>query len=718
MLKPPLRSMLAAFVAALACVALVAVQAAAPAQAASGDLDAAFGVGGLQTTDFGGNDKAFGALSQPDGRLVVVGRTYAGPGSGLSFAVARYRADGTLDPTFSGDGKQTTDFAGDGIAHGVALQGDGKIVVVGDANGGGTFDFALARYNPDGSLDLSFSGDGRQLTDLSGGTDSAAAAVIQPDRKIVVAGRAGDDFGVARYNPDGSLDPSFGIGGLQRTHLGVTGYDSDYAAAVALQPDGKIVVAGTTDPLPPCDFSIDTCTDPPPDFALVRYNTDGSLDGSFSGDGKQATDFGSEEEAFGVALQPDGKIDAVGRSSSSEFALARYAPDGALDSSFSDDGKQTTAFRNAGPAAAVAVQSDGKMLVAGGQGDFALARYAIDGSLDPTLSADGKQTTDFGGSDDASSVVLQSDGNIVVAGTTFRGAGEDFALVRYQGGSSTTGWAPENATVPSVYGVPVEEQTLTVNPGEWIGSAPMSYSYQWRRCDSIGANCLDIPGASAATYVAVASDVGHTMRVRVTATNAYGRSSIESGASTVIAAKPGGPPVNLTPPSISGSATEGQTLTVNAGVWSGSAPMTYSYQWRRCDSIGANCLDIPGASAATYVAVASDVGHTMRVRVTATNAYGRSSIESGATTATKAKPGTIAGAVRNQKTGAAIAGASVTCTSGYSSKTGSTGSYSIPNVPPGSYTCTAAATGYRPTPRTVAVSAGQTATANFSLARQ
>ena len=178
---------------AISLLVLVAsLLATASAQGAPGDLDTSFATGGKQTTDFGGNDAAYGsALSQSDGKLVVVGRTFAGAGAGMNFAIARYRADGMLDTTFSADGKTTdTDFGGDSFAHGVALQGDGKIVVVGNTNAGGTFDFAVARYNPDGSLDLSFSGDGRQITDMSGGTDSAAAVVIQPDGKIVVGFRS------------------------------------------------------------------------------------------------------------------------------------------------------------------------------------------------------------------------------------------------------------------------------------------------------------------------------------------------------------------------------------------------------------------------------------------------------------------------------------------------------------------------------------------------
>jgi hypothetical protein len=215
--------------------------------------------------------------------------------------------------------------------------------------------------------------------------------------------------------------------------------------------------------------------------------------------------------------------------------------------------------------------------------------------------------------------------------------------------------------------------------------------------------------------VLTAADIGQTIRVRETATNAYGQGSSDSSATGVIR---GNPPVNSTPPGVSGSATQGQTLTVKAGTWTGTTPVKRSYKWRRCDSAGANCVEIQAASATTYVLVPKDVGHTIRVRETATNDYGQVPVESAPTAAIKATPGTIAGTVRNQKSGAAIAAALVTCISGYSAQTGSTGNYSIPNVPPGSYTCTAGASGYRPSTRNVAVSAGQTSTDDFSLARQ
>ena len=261
------------------------------AQAAPGDLDPTFSGDGEQTTDFGGSSEAKAVVVQPDGKVVVVGATFRD----FAVALARYNPNGTLDTSFSGDGRQTTDF---GVANAVALQADGKIVVVGSIDSS----FALARYNPNGSLDTSFSGDGKQTTGIGGSSeDEATGVAIQGNGKIVVVGTATDPstganpkFALARYNPNGSLDTSFSGDGKQTTDFGAT---RDGATGVALQGDGKIVAVGAAD-------SGATTHN----FALARYNPNGSLDTSFSGDGKQTTDFGGVDEANGVAIRRTARL--------------------------------------------------------------------------------------------------------------------------------------------------------------------------------------------------------------------------------------------------------------------------------------------------------------------------------------------------------------------------------------------------------------------------
>jgi uncharacterized delta-60 repeat protein len=173
---------------------------------------------------------------QADGKIVAVGLT------GTAFVLARYNPNGSLDKSFSVDGKQTTEFGNfNDTAEDVALQPNGKIVAAG--RGGATGDdFALARYNPNGSLDKSFSGDGKQTTNF-GGYNGANGIAIQDDHKIVLAGFTRDDFGLARYNPNGSLDKSFSGDGKQTTDFGG---DSEGAGDVALQANGRIVAAGFT----------------------------------------------------------------------------------------------------------------------------------------------------------------------------------------------------------------------------------------------------------------------------------------------------------------------------------------------------------------------------------------------------------------------------------------------------------------------------------------
>jgi uncharacterized delta-60 repeat protein len=405
--------------------------------AGSGDLDPTFGTGGKVTTDFAGNrDEGRAMAIQPDGKIVVAG--FTDTATGREFALARYNTNGSLDTSFGSGGKVTTDFGSNqapGLA--VALQSDGKIVVAGltqtnDSN------FALARYDTNGTLDTSFGSGGKVTTDFSGSEDQAFAVAIQSDGKIIAAGHSfssstSADFALARYNTDGALDTSFGAGGKVTTDFSGS---ADNAHAVAIQLDGKIVVAGRV--------RNQTTSD---DFGLARYNTNGSLDTSFGTGGKVTTDFtgvAGPDEAQALAIQLDGKIVAVGFASaaSGNFALARYNADGTLDTSFGTGGRATTDFGCDDRALGVAIQVDGKIVTAGVTcGDFALARYNTNGTLDSSFGTAGIVTTDFSGGDDgAFAVAIQPDGKIVAAGFagifTVEDTSGDFALARYEGPTS------------------------------------------------------------------------------------------------------------------------------------------------------------------------------------------------------------------------------------------------------------------------------------------
>jgi uncharacterized delta-60 repeat protein len=353
-----------------------------------GSLDRAFGSGGRTLVAFpNGFAQATDVAIQFDGKIVAAGWRNDDDGvNDADFALVRLETDGDLDPSFSGDGKVTTTFGGSDGGEAVAIQGDRKIVVAGSTRGCGGEDFALARYNTDGSLDTTFSGDGKVCTGFGSDREGALAVAIQTNAapgdhrtRIVVAGTTDDDdcpldcdydFALARYHANGSLDTSFGGDGKVTTGLLSS---EDVAAAVAIQTDGRIVAAGRT--LNTGDY----------DFALARYNANGSLDGSFEG-GTLVTEFGERDKAEAVAIQADGRIVAAGWSAPSAgepgfFALSRYRTDGSLDSSFSADGRLRTSFGGDAFAKDVAIQADGRIVAAGsaqsedGDYDFAIARY-------------------------------------------------------------------------------------------------------------------------------------------------------------------------------------------------------------------------------------------------------------------------------------------------------------------------------------------------------
>jgi len=207
------------------------------------------------------------------------------------------------------------------------------------------------------------------------------------------------------------------------------------------------------------------------------------------------------------------------------------------------------------------------------------------------------------------------------------------ALLVPLSGSAGPQAAPVNETEPSIGGIAAKGQTLTASPGSWSGSMPITFTYQWRRCNDEGADCDDVGGATGQTYALGSDDVGKRIRVRVTASNTDGTSNALSDATEEVTA---GTPVNQTEPQISGTPTEGQQLTATNGTWAGIQPMTFAYQWVRCGTDGgnpdgSNCAVISGATTSAYTLVAADVGARLRVRVTATNSAGGTTDASNAT---------------------------------------------------------------------------------------
>jgi uncharacterized delta-60 repeat protein len=350
--------------------------------------------------------------------------------SALDFFLARYHNSGSPDVSFDKDGVLLGYYPnGRSFINAIAVQKDGKVVVAGHGND----NFALARYHADGTLDRTFDEDGIVITNFIGSEESARAIAIQDDGKIVVAGyefNTERDFAIARFNTDGSLDESFdGDGKVITDFFG----DHNSANAITIQKDGKIVVAGRAyNP-----FKNNN------DFAVVSYHTNGKLDLSFDGDGKLTTDLGGDDSVNDVVVQDDGKIVVAGHAQNVEtdgydFALALYHSNGTLDMSFGEDGIVMTDFTSSDIAHSIVIQNDGKILVAGGalnfdtdNSDFALARYQADGSLDKTFNEDGKLITDFGVSETATSIVLHNN-RIVLTGRAYdEDIIADLALARY-----------------------------------------------------------------------------------------------------------------------------------------------------------------------------------------------------------------------------------------------------------------------------------------------
>ena len=404
-----------------------------------GALDTSFGTAGRAILGAGaGDDYAYAVAVQADGKLVVAGRAAEHLGD---FALIRLDRDGALDPTFGSGGRVLTDFSGTAdAAYALAIQPDGKLVAAGTTAGAGTAnDFAVARYLPDGSLDATFGTGGKVVTALGSDVDTAYAIALQPDGKLVVAGdsnrgasQTGLDFALVRYTASGALDAAFGTGGIVITSI-QTGAGRDSIYALALQ-----------------DVSGETCivaAGGEGDFSIARYRATGALDTTFGSGGKVAGVFGSAiGAARAITVTPTGNL-AVAGHSNHDVALVQLTETGGLDPHFGSAGKVITKLSttNWDEAQALALDTAGKLVVAGwlyeggsSAGNFALARYLTDGTLDPSFGSGGIVTTpvaDGAKPDQAMAVALQSDDRVpthrVIAAGYASTSNSDFAVTRY-----------------------------------------------------------------------------------------------------------------------------------------------------------------------------------------------------------------------------------------------------------------------------------------------
>ncbi|MEZ4806253.1 MAG: delta-60 repeat domain-containing protein [Flavobacteriales bacterium] len=401
-------------------------------------LDPTFGTGGLVATSLNaGYDGAFSTLVQPDGKIVVAG-SIAGNG-GYDFLVARYLADGQLDPAFGTGGFSTHHERAQDFGRDVALQADGGLVVVGTSSGGGT-DKVVMRFTADGDLDPSFGNAGVVIIDDSAVDDALWAVAVQPDQRIVIVGQGFNGtlrtFYIARLNTNGSFDPTFGNSG-EYEHL--IGNDFCWAQDVALMDDGRIVVVGTTH----------TTGISAHDAAVVRYMPDGSFDPSFGDGGKVVIPWSVESDvANALAVYPDGRV-LVGGSSSltdTHIAASRLLADGTLDPDFGANGTVLT-YAGVSPTrcGGIALDAEDRILLAGTaaqdgtQRSSYLCRLTSDGVLDPSFGNSGELINGTPGVyEETPAMALQADGKIVLAGITGAGTAIDVRLIRYTDAAITS----------------------------------------------------------------------------------------------------------------------------------------------------------------------------------------------------------------------------------------------------------------------------------------
>ncbi len=407
----------------------------APALAAPGDLDLTFGAGkGFATTSFNGTGLTVGGLVvQPDGKILVGAVELADS----NLTLMRFSSNGTLDADFGAGGKVKSPLGTSSIPARIVMPGNGTFVVVGQIlpDFSSSQSMFAARFSGNGTLDPTFDGDGLAFTSVGGSSNTGSDGLVQPDGKVVVVGSlylspSDSDFVAVRFSTNGTLDPDFGTNGRVQLNLGngfPSGGSNDNCAAVGRQSDGRLVLGGSMHNN---------------DFALARLTSNGTLDPTFGTAGVVRTDVtGRGDNGSAVAIQSDDKILLAGTCFGSQFGLVRYTAAGALDSTFGTDGVVLTeSGKSLAYVTGVVVDSTGRILVSGytndgyqTAGNLVIFRYTAAGVLDSTFGTGGKVTTGPGTTtDDLQRLALQPDGRILAAGSAAGETGQvNFALTRY-----------------------------------------------------------------------------------------------------------------------------------------------------------------------------------------------------------------------------------------------------------------------------------------------
>ncbi|MCX7261869.1 MAG: hypothetical protein NTX67_03625, partial [Burkholderiales bacterium] len=604
-----------------------------------------------------------------DGKILMAGQS--SNGSRSDFSLIRLNANGSLDTSFSGDGKVIIRVgATDDSVSDMTLQADGKILVAGTISNPSKA-FGVIRLNTNGSLDNSFDSDGMAMFFDLDGANNGRAITLQADGKIILAGYREDyfrniDFCLIRLNANGSLDTSFDGDGKAIIPVGVR-TRFDYVSDMSLQADGKILVLGTS-------YNSNT-TDS--EFSLIRLNTNGSLDTSFDGDGKAFISVGTSWDlASTIKLQTDGKILVTGNSFvssvESRFSMIRLNTDGSLDTSFDTDGKVIGMSGESG--STITLQSDGKILVLTSGSvnpSFGLIRLNANGSRDTSFDGDGKAIVSVGTTWFApTNINLQADGKILVAGSSHNGGNTDFNLIRLNAnGSQDTSFSltPASYTLGGTVDYNENSSAITLDSTAAISDPELTtlnnYQGNYNGASvtlvrSTGANAQDVFSASGNLYfagnVAVSSGLGINIgnvsqssgtltitfnsnatqalvnealssltyanssdtppaSVQINWTFSDGNSGVQgtggaltaTGSTTVnIYSVNDAPTGSVT---ISGTATQGQTLTASNTLADADGLGTVSYQWK------AGGVNISGATGSTYMLTQSDVGKAITV---------------------------------------------------------------------------------------------------------
>jgi uncharacterized delta-60 repeat protein len=375
------------------------------------------------------NDYGYSLAIQPDGKILLGG--YCRGVSNDDFCIARFNSNGTLDTSFGNSGKVIQPIGTwHDFGQSLAIQPDGKILLGGFCGGVSNYDFCIARFNSNGTLDTSFGSSGKVIQPIGSDDDRGYSLAIQPDGKILLGGYCFNrsnwnwDFCIARFNSNGTLDTSFGSSGKVIQPIGIY---NDYGVSLAIQSDGKILLGGR------CDNGSDN------DFCIARFNSNGTLDTTFGSSGKVIQPIGSYLD-FGnsLAIQYDGKILLSGtclNGSDYDFCIARFNSNGTLDTSFGTSGKviQPIGIYN-DFGYSLAIQPDGKILLGGTcHSDFCIARFDSDGTLDTSFGTGGKVRRTIGSHwDYGNSLAIQPDGKILLGGYCDGRSDEDFCIARFK----------------------------------------------------------------------------------------------------------------------------------------------------------------------------------------------------------------------------------------------------------------------------------------------